>query len=312
VSPDNGATWLPIAGRIEGDEYQWHARTTGRYLVRVFTTNGFNTDDVRGESDIDGDGCSDSRDPSPNAPDPDTDGDGVADVCDNCPSVSNPVQQNDDQDPFGNACDNCPAITNTAQLDADGDGRGDPCDCAPANPSSWAVPAEVTGLRVSKTPLGPDHVQLSWNSQAAQAGTGVVYDVISGTLSSLRTSGLTSFTCLATDEPGTSIVKVQPQPEPPLPNGFWYLVRAETPCGAGTWGHGSGTPDPRDALDAGASCQPPPVLAIGKTATPNPVAPGGTITYTITYANTGNASATGVVIADAVPTNTTFVSATGG
>src|SRR5260221_14459608 len=36
------------------------------------------------------------------------------------------------------------------------------------------------------------------------------------------------------------------------------------------------------------------------------------ITYTISYSNTGNANATGVVIADTIPTNTAFVSATGG
>src|SRR2546427_5364844 len=36
------------------------------------------------------------------------------------------------------------------------------------------------------------------------------------------------------------------------------------------------------------------------------------ITYTISYSNTGTADATGVAITDTVPTNTTFVSATGG
>src|SRR5260221_447289 len=36
------------------------------------------------------------------------------------------------------------------------------------------------------------------------------------------------------------------------------------------------------------------------------------ITYTISYSNTGNANATGVVITDTIPANTAFVSATGG
>src|SRR6185295_9691840 len=35
-------------------------------------------------------------------------------------------------------------------------------------------------------------------------------------------------------------------------------------------------------------------------------------TYTLSYSNTGNANATGVVLTDTVPANTTFVSATGG
>jgi uncharacterized repeat protein (TIGR01451 family) len=55
-----------------------------------------------------------------------------------------------------------------------------------------------------------------------------------------------------------------------------------------------------------------PVLNISKTDAPDPVAAGANITYTISYSNTGNANATGVVIADTVPANTTFVSATGG
>jgi uncharacterized repeat protein (TIGR01451 family) len=55
-----------------------------------------------------------------------------------------------------------------------------------------------------------------------------------------------------------------------------------------------------------------PVLSVSKTDSPDPVAAGANITYTLTYANTGNANATGVALADTVPANTTFVSATGG
>jgi uncharacterized repeat protein (TIGR01451 family) len=36
------------------------------------------------------------------------------------------------------------------------------------------------------------------------------------------------------------------------------------------------------------------------------VAPGGTVSYTLTYANSGNISATGVVLTETVPANTTF------
>src|SRR3989442_1494269 len=55
-----------------------------------------------------------------------------------------------------------------------------------------------------------------------------------------------------------------------------------------------------------------PVLAVSATDAADPVAAGGTITYTLAYANTGNSGATGVVLSDTVPVNTTFVSATGG
>jgi len=55
-----------------------------------------------------------------------------------------------------------------------------------------------------------------------------------------------------------------------------------------------------------------PFLILGKSDAPDPVLAGSNITYTIAYSNTGTAGATGVVITDTVPTNTTFVSATGG
>jgi len=314
VSPDNGVSWVPVASRVTGNETIWQAHSRGRFLVRVFTTNGFNTDDEQGESDVDGDGCGDSRDPSPTVPDPDSDGDGVADVCDNCVAVPNPVQENADSDPLGNACDNCPLVTNPTQADADQDARGDACDCAPSDPAAWSGPGEVTGVRADRSPQGPSYVTLSWDALAGQAGPGVVYDVITGTFSSLRVNrGFTEFECLATDEPGTSIVKIQPQPEPPLPNGYWYLVRGQNACGHGTWGDGSGTPDPRDPLESGAPCVPPaPVLNISKTDSPDPVVAGSNLTYSLSFSNTGNAAATGVVITDVVPANTTFVSATGG
>ncbi|MBW1854183.1 MAG: sulfatase-like hydrolase/transferase [Deltaproteobacteria bacterium] len=48
----------------------------------------------------------------------DTDGDGVGDVCDSCPQVANPNQENIDDDFFGDACDNC--------VDSDWDGYGNP------------------------------------------------------------------------------------------------------------------------------------------------------------------------------------------
>ena len=55
-----------------------------------------------------------------------------------------------------------------------------------------------------------------------------------------------------------------------------------------------------------------PILSVSKTDAPDPVAAGATLTYTIAYANNGNTSATGAVLTDTVPANTTFVSATNG
>lgn len=80
-------------------------------------------------------------------PTTDTDGDGIADISDNCPSVTNASQSDDDDDGIGNACDdtdgnavdtdgdgieddddNCPDVSNSDQADADSDGTGDACD----------------------------------------------------------------------------------------------------------------------------------------------------------------------------------------
>lgn len=73
----------------------------------------------------------------------DADGDGIADAMDNCPSISNPDQRDDDQDGIGDTCDalidtdgdgiedttdNCPTITNPDQRDDDQDGIGRACD----------------------------------------------------------------------------------------------------------------------------------------------------------------------------------------
>jgi uncharacterized repeat protein (TIGR01451 family) len=52
-------------------------------------------------------------------------------------------------------------------------------------------------------------------------------------------------------------------------------------------------------------------LTISKSA-PSTVSPGASLTYTLTYGNNGDASATNVVIEDVVPAGTTFLSATNG
>ncbi|MDX1996523.1 MAG: IPTL-CTERM sorting domain-containing protein [Thermoanaerobaculia bacterium] len=51
-------------------------------------------------------------------------------------------------------------------------------------------------------------------------------------------------------------------------------------------------------------------LVTTKTATPDPVAPGGALTYTITVVNNGPSDAQTVALADTVPANTTFQSLT--
>ncbi len=74
-------------------------------------------------------------------PIPDLDGDGIDDVSDNCPTIANVDQADNDMDGIGDVCDddddndtildvddNCPMTANTDQSDLDGDGMGDVCD----------------------------------------------------------------------------------------------------------------------------------------------------------------------------------------
>ena len=72
----------------------------------------------------------------------DRDEDTVLDADDNCPAISNPGQEDTNNNGVGNACealdsdgdgvadtiDNCTDVANAAQIDTDVDGHGNACD----------------------------------------------------------------------------------------------------------------------------------------------------------------------------------------
>lgn len=58
----------------------------------------------------------------------DIDEDGIDDEFDNCRTVPNSDQTDEDGDGIGNLCDNCPTRPNADQVDSNGDGIGDACD----------------------------------------------------------------------------------------------------------------------------------------------------------------------------------------
>lgn len=91
------------------------------------------------DPDDDNDGRVDGEDNCPLDANPDqrdADGDGIGNVCDNCPEIFNPGQEDQDGggqrsqngDGVGDVCDNCPTVLNFGQEDDDGDGIGNECD----------------------------------------------------------------------------------------------------------------------------------------------------------------------------------------
>jgi hypothetical protein len=125
--------------------------------------------------------------------------------------------------------------------DRDEDGALNFNDCAPADAGSTGPAAEVTGLVVDSQATA----LLAWDPQAASAGPGVIYEVVSGEMARLRTDGLAAATsCLLGDlaDPFAD----DPRADPPPGTGYYYLVRARNACNAGTLGPGRAVLEPLD------------------------------------------------------------------
>jgi glucose/arabinose dehydrogenase len=132
-----------------------------------------------------------------------------------------------------------------AFADFDADGVADACDCASLDSGAFALPVEVPRLRSA----GSAPATFSWDSQAGTAGGATTYTIVTGDASALRRDGGFASACtLRRGQPTTSLIETRP--DPPAGSAFYYLVRAENSCGGGTFGNGSGTPDPEDLLDA--------------------------------------------------------------
>jgi hypothetical protein len=84
----------------------------------------------------------------------DCDGDGFANEADNCPTIANRDQDDEDSDSLGDACDPCPPSANNA--DDDGDGVGADCDPNPGTAGDAIALWEgfQHGMPVAHTSLG--------------------------------------------------------------------------------------------------------------------------------------------------------------
>jgi hypothetical protein len=72
-------------------------------------------------------------------------------------------------------------------------------------------------------------MKVSWTGVS-----GMVYDIASSSLSSLASSGTAAATCLVSDHESANYV--DNRPDPPQGDGYYYLIRAQSACGVGTYG----------------------------------------------------------------------------
>jgi len=136
-----------------------------------------------------------------------------------------------------------------ANTDADADGLIAPLDCNDDDGTALFFPREVMNVTVS----GGAPTVLSWDSEAARAGAGVTYDVVGGLATDLASAGgYAAATCVAGGVSGAGLD--DPQPDPAVGGILYYLVRAASSCGAGTFGDSGLAVDPRDGLDAASPC----------------------------------------------------------
>ena len=129
--------------------------------------------------------------PTIDGPPGDVDADGILNPVDNCPSVANADQHDEDADSNGDACDPCPHLAGSL-ADTDGDKVGDACDPAPTvakqvlrffdpfttDRTEWAHDPGASRLGETLRLTGLGYTEL-------QANTGSLRIAIAGTVDSI-------------------------------------------------------------------------------------------------------------------------------
>ena len=121
----------------------------------------------------------------------------------------------------------CNGVTPPDEIDLDGDGFLACEECDDSDFGSIATPQPVTGVLV--VALFPVH-RLIWESQDLTAGRGTVYDVFSGFISDLGPTGdFSTGACLVDHVVGQERYDLT-EPDPPLGNVRYYIVRGQNRC----------------------------------------------------------------------------------
>jgi len=151
---------------------------------------------------------------------------------------------------------------------------------------------DATGVTLSETV--PAHA--SFNAGASTAGWSCTPDGNAGSTCTLAVGSV----AVGTNGSATFAVTL----DNPLPAGIAQIANAASIAGDGSQGA-----DPTPGNNAASDTTPvsgAPDLSISVSDGGTSGIPGGGVTYTLTYANTGNRGASGVVLTETVPANTSF------
>ena len=217
-------------------------------------------------------------------------------------------------------------LSNTATIADDGTNGPDP---VPANNSSsdttpvTAAPdltLAKSDAGVSTTPGGTVAYSLVVTNVGTQGATGIVLtDVVPANTTFNPGASTAGWVCAPNNNAGSSCtLAVGPLAGggagatrtyavtvvDPIPVGVTQVSNTASVADDGTNG-----PDPTPANNSASDTTPvvaAPDLTIAKSDGGATTTPGGTVAYTLSYANTGNRGASGVVLTDVVPASTTF------
>jgi len=141
----------------------------------------------------------------PDAAAADIDGDGLLNAADNCPTMANADQADDESDGLGDVCDPCPVNSNN--VDGDDDGVGDVCDPNPTVPGESIVLFESFrgGVRPAGWTIdGPGTWTFSGGEARVELGGGQTGALRTSLIVTPRTMAFTALTVEDTNGPDYS------------------------------------------------------------------------------------------------------------